>query len=399
MKILTFSTLFPNTEKPGHGIFVETRLRHLVSSGQVQARVVAPVAWFPSTNPRFGNYAKMAKVARAEVRHGLQVQHPRYPSIPKIGMNVAPFLLAQAAKPVIARIIDEGYDFDLIDAHYFYPDGVAAAMLARHFNKPLVITARGSDITLLPNYALPRRMIKWAARRADAVITVCNALRDEVVALGVPAERVTSLRNGVDLQLFRPTERQPNSLFTLLTVGHLVPVKAQELIVAALPLLPDVRLVVAGDGPNRGMLEELARSLKVDGRVQFLGAVPQAQLREHYGAADALVLASSREGWANVLLESMACGTPVVASRVYGTPEVVAAPEAGVLMAERSPQGVADAVNALRANYPDRAATRRYAEGFSWDDTTAGQVRLFGEVLARRTGRILARPVMLSGEQ
>ncbi|MEX5745719.1 glycosyltransferase family 4 protein [Massilia sp. X63] len=386
MKILTFSTLFPNTEKPGHGIFVETRLRHLVSSGQVQARVVAPVAWFPSTNPRFGNYAKMAKVARAEVRHGLQVQHPRYPSIPKIGMNVAPFLLAQAAKPVIARIIDEGYDFDLIDAHYFYPDGVAAAMLARHFNKPLVITARGSDITLLPNYALPRRMIKWAAHRADAVITVCNALRDEVVALGVPAERVTSLRNGVDLQLFRPTERQPNSLFTLLTVGHLVPVKAQELIVAALPLLPDVRLVVAGDGPNRGMLEELARSLKVDGRVQFLGAVPQAQLREHYGAADALVLASSREGWANVLLESMACGTPVVASRVYGTPEVVAAPEAGLLMRERSPQGVAEAVTALRANYPDRAATRRYAEGFSWDDTTTGQIELFTAMLDARAG-------------
>jgi glycosyltransferase involved in cell wall biosynthesis len=118
-------------------------------------------------------------------------------------------------------------------------------------------------------------------------------------------------------------------------------------------------------------------------RVEFLGAVPQSQLRSHYGCADALVLASSREGWANVLLESMACGTPVVASRVYGTPEVVAAPEAGVLMAERTPQGVADAVNALRANYPDRAATRRYAEGFSWDDTTAGQIRVFEQAMQR----------------
>ncbi|MCC2955054.1 glycosyltransferase family 4 protein [Massilia sp. IC2-477] len=393
MKILTFSTLFPNTEKPGHGIFVETRLRHLVATGQVEARVVAPVAWFPSTHPRFGNYAKMAKVPRAEVRHGLQVEHPRYAAIPKLGMNVAPFLLAQAARPAIARLIDEGFDFDLIDAHYFYPDGVAAALLARWFNKPLVITARGSDITLLPQYTLPRRMIKWAANRADAVITVCNALRDEVVALGVPANRVTSLRNGVDLQLFRPTERQANSMFTLLTVGHLVPVKAQELIIAALPLLPGVRLVVAGDGPNRAMLEALARTHNVAERVEFLGAVPQAQLRAHYGAADALVLASSREGWANVLLESMACGTPVVASRVYGTPEVVAAPEAGVLMRERSPQGVADAVNALRANYPDRAATRRYAEGFSWDDTSAGQLRLFADVLA---GRALPRRAALS---
>ncbi|MFC5460210.1 glycosyltransferase family 4 protein [Massilia niabensis] len=385
MKILTFSTLFPNSEKPGHGIFVETRLRHLVASGKVEARVVAPVPWFPSTHPRFGNYAKQARVPREELRHGLRVAHPRYPTIPKIGMNVAPLLLAQAAKPTIARMLDEGYDFDLIDAHYFYPDGVAAAMLAKYFNKPLVITARGSDITLLPNYPLPRRMIRWAARRADAVITVCNALRDEVVALGVDAGRVTSLRNGVDLQLFRPTERAAaTDTFTLLTVGHLVPVKAQELIIAALPLLPGVRLVVAGDGQNRQMLEDLARTLNLSDRVDFLGAVPQAQLRSHYGAADALVLASSREGWANVLLESMACGTPVVASRVYGTPEVVAAPEAGVLMAERTPQALADAVNALRAAYPDRAATRRYAEGFSWDDTTAGQLSLFEDILNRR---------------
>ncbi|MEW6372831.1 MAG: glycosyltransferase family 4 protein [Pseudomonadota bacterium] len=389
MKILTFSTLFPNSEKPGHGIFVETRLRHLVGSGQVQSRVVAPIPWFPSTNPRFGNYARFAKAPRHEVRHGIQVAHPRYPVLPKVGMSVAPFLLAQAVKPAIGRLIDEGYDFDLIDAHYFYPDGVAAAMLARHFNKPLVITARGSDITLFPQYALPRRQILWAARRADAIITVCNALRDEVVAMGIDADRVVSLRNGVDLQLFRPTERTPNPMFTLLAVGHLVPVKAQDLIIGALPLLPGVRLVLAGDGPDRAKLENLARELKVTDRVTFLGAVPQAQLRAHYGAADALVLSSSREGWANVLLEAMACGTPVVASRVYGTPEVVAAPEAGVLMRERSYQGVADAVNALRANYPDRAATRRYAERFSWDDTTEGQIRLFESVLARQS-RVLS---------
>ena len=118
-------------------------------------------------------------------------------------------------------------------------------------------------------------------------------------------------------------------------------------------------------------------------RVSFLGALPQAELRDYYGAADALVLPSEREGWANVLLEAMACGTPVIASRVWGTPEVVAAPEAGLLMAERTPQGLADAVTALRAHYPDRLATRRYAERFSWDDTTAGQLQLFARVLGQ----------------
>jgi glycosyltransferase involved in cell wall biosynthesis len=388
MKVLTFSTLFPNSEKPGHGIFVETRLRHLVASGRVESRVVAPLPWFPSTNPRFGTYARMAKAPRHEVRHGLSVAHPRYPVIPKVGMNVAPMLLAKAVKPAIGRLIDEGFDFDLIDAHYFYPDGVAAAMLARHFNKPLVISARGSDITLIPQHRLPRKMVLWAAEQADGVITVCNALRDEMMALGVDGAKIVSLRNGVDLELFQPIERDRAQPFTLVTVGHLVPVKAQELIVGALPLLPGVRLVVAGDGPNRSMLDNLARDLGVSDRVTFLGAVPQSALRAHYGAADAMVLASSREGWANVLLESMACGTPVVASRVWGTPEVVAAPEAGVLMAERSPQGVADAVNALRANYPDRAATRRYAERFSWDDTTAGQLALFERILGERAAAL-----------
>jgi teichuronic acid biosynthesis glycosyltransferase TuaC len=210
------------------------------------------------------------------------------------------------------------------------------------------------------------------------------------LTLGVDAARVTALRNGVDLTLFRPVDRIETRArlglteFTLLAVGHLVPVKAQELIVGALPLLPGVRLLIAGNGPNRAMLVALAHRLGVADRVTFLGAVAQEQLRDYYGAADALVLPSSREGWANVLLESMACGTPVIASRVWGTPEVVAAPEAGLLLHERSEQGIADAVNAMRAHYPDRMATRRYAERFSWDDTTAGQVGLFNSILGAR---------------
>lgn len=118
----------------------------------------------------------------------------------------------------------------------------------------------------------------------------------------------------------------------------------------------------------------------------------QDELRQYYGAADALVLASSREGWANVLLESMACGTPVVASNVGGTAEVVAAPEAGLLLAERTPEAVADAVRRLFSRYPDRGATRRYAEGFSWAETTAGQLRLFSRILQAADKRGSGQP-------
>lgn len=390
MKIVTFSTLFPNSVKPSHGIFVETRLRQLVASGEVRSRVVAPVPWFPFSADRFGQYGQFARVPASENRFGLQVEHPRFPLIPKVGMNLSPTLLAHSAKRTLTRMVDEGYDFDLIDAHYFYPDGVAAVKLARYFNKPVVITARGSDVSLIPQHIVPRKMIQWAAANADGIITVCNALKTELVELGVDAAKITPLRNGVDLDRFHPDDRTALreaiglSGFTLLSVGHLVPVKGHDLAIGALPMLPGVALLLAGDGVERGRLEALVRQLGVADRVRFLGVVPQAELPRYYCAADALVLASSREGWANVLLEAMACGTPVVASKVWGTPEVVAAPAAGVLMQERSAQGVADGVNALRASNPDRTATRRYAEGFSWEATTAGQVALFSAIIERK---------------
>jgi glycosyltransferase involved in cell wall biosynthesis len=387
MKLLTFSTLFPNTVKPSHGIFVETRLRYLLGSGKVESKVVAPVPWFPSQSTRFGDYAAFAKVPASETRYGIDVRHPRYLVIPKVGMTAAPWLLAQSAKKEIGRIIDEGYDFDAIDAHYFYPDGVAAVMLGKYFNKPVVITARGTDINLIPQYALPRKQLMWAADNAAGMITVCNALRDEMIGLGMPGERIVPLRNGVDLQRFQPMDRQAARAklgidgFTIISVGLLDTRKAHDLTIGALPLMPDVKLLIAGTGPERKNLEAQAERLGVSDRVKLLGAVAQTDLKDYYNAADAMVLASSREGWANVLLESMACGTPVVASNVWGTPEVVAAPEAGVLMKERTPEGIADAMAQLRANYPDHAATRRYAENFSWDATTEGQLQLFSRII------------------
>jgi glycosyltransferase involved in cell wall biosynthesis len=329
-------------------------------------------------------------VPRAETRNGLQVAHPRYALIPKIGMTAAPALLAHGVKPLIARMLDGGQDFDLIDAHYFYPDGVAAAALGRYFNKPVVITARGSDVTLIPQHRAARRMIVEAAARADAMITVCNALKVGLTELGADPNKICSLRNGVDLVRFQPGDRAALRAdlgmtgFTLISVGNLAPVKGHDLTIRALTLMPDTSLWIAGAGPDRALLEALAAELGLSERVRFLGSVPNAELHRYYSAADAMVLASSREGWANVLLESMACGTPVVATRVWGTPEVVTAPAAGILMDERSPSGLADAVARLRAQYPDHAATRRYAEGYSWDDTTNGQLALFERVLNAR---------------
>ena len=387
MKILTFSSLFPNAAAPHHGVFVENRLRHLVASGRVESRVVAPVPWVPPGLAR-GRYAAVAQAPARERRGGIEIVHPRYPTIPRIGMTVAPYLMYLATRPAVRQVIADGFDFDLIDAHYFYPDGVCAALLARHFDRPFVITGRGTDLTLIPRYALPRRMIQWAARRSGGLITVCQSLKDDLEALGVPPSHVRVLRNGVDLAMFRPADRAAARQrygvdgTVLVSVGYLIPRKAHDLLIRAATLLPDVTVLIAGEGPEQPMLESLIREHGLQSRVRLLGRQPHESLATLYSAADIMVLASSREGWANVLLESMACGTPVVASAVDGTPEVVAAPAAGRLMEARTPEAIAAAVRDLLAAGIDRAATRTYAEQFDWNETTAGQIALFEAVLA-----------------
>jgi glycosyltransferase involved in cell wall biosynthesis len=400
--LLTFSTLYPNSVAPTHGIFVETRLRHLIRSGEVDVRVVAPVPWFPSKHRTFKRYALQAQVPRHEVLNGIEVWHPRYPLIPKFGMSSAAFTMALAVVPTITRLQRSGFDFDAIDAHYYYPDGVAAAILARHFRKPLTITARGTDINLIPQYRIPRKLIQWAGGQADYSISVCKALQDELARVGVEHERLVVLRNGVDLQRFVPIDRPAARIelglphgTTFVSVGHLVERKGHDLAIKALGRFPDARLVVVGEGELRSDLERLATEI-APGRITFAGAIPQERLKYYLSAADALILASSREGWPNVLLEAMACGTPVVATRQWGTPEVVAAPEAGVLVDDRTDQAIADGLACLLASYPDRAATRRYAERFSWDETTAGQLRLFDLITRRREMQSTAHTTRLA---
>ena len=385
MKLLTFTSLYPNAIRPSHGVFVENRLIHLVRNGRITSRVLAPVPWFPSRHRRFGRYSEFARVPDREERHGIEVRHPRYLTIPGIGIYGAPLTMALAARRTIAKLIREGERFDAIDAHYFFPDGVAAILLGRWFDLPVVITARGSDITWFPTQALPRRMILWAARHAAGIVTVCRALKDELVRLGADGEKIVVLRNGVDAKRFAPIAMRlarerlqlPAEGKIIASVGALIPRKRHELVIDALALLPGVRLIIAGSGPLRSFLESHAARAGVADRISFLGQMAHDDLPAVYSAADASVLASENEGWANVLLESMACGTPVVATDAGGSSEVVAAPEAGLIVRERSGAAIAAALRNLLAASPDRAMTRGYAERFSWDETTRGQEQVF----------------------
>ena len=375
LRLLTFSTLYPSSNRPAHGIFVQTRLRELLRSNKVEARVVAPVPWFPSTNTHFGDYAQIAATATRETLNGIDVQHPRYLLPPKVGMTVAPLTLAMGARAAVQRLLDEGFDFDVIDAHYYYPDGVAAALLARHFKKPFTVTARGTDLNLIPRYTLPRWMMQWAARRADASIGVCAALVNVLRDWSIDPARLHVMRNGVDLHRFHPVpkhEAQARPKLTgaplLISVGYLIERKGHHIVIEALAKLrvrqPGARLLIVGEGPDRARLLASAAKLGVQDDVYFAGAVDNAELYLWYSAADVLVLASSREGWANVLLEAMACGAPVVATEVWGTPEVVANELVGRLVPQRNAAAFADAVEGVMRTRADVQEVRRYAEGF-----------------------------------
>lgn len=390
IRLLTFTTLFPNGGNPNHGVFVANRLAHLVASGEAESTVVAPVPYLPSFARRFSRWRRFGSVERGENRDGLAVHHPRYVVIPKLGMSLAPLLLYRASVRFVERLIASGLQFDAIDAHYLYPDGVAAVLLGKRFNRPVVLTARGSDVSQLPGYAIPRRLIRWAMSEADGLIAVSSALREAMLELGASPEKVTVLRNGVDTGAFRPLDRETArrnlglTRPTLLSVGLLIERKGHHRTIEAMRLLPEFDLLIAGEGPDRKRLEALIARLGLADRVRLLGARPHRELPSLYSAADAMVLASSREGWANVLLESMACSTPVVASDIWGNPEVVQSPEAGLIFRPNTPEGVAAGVRRLFEHLPERSATRAYAERFSWDETTAGQLALFRRVLAER---------------
>jgi len=387
IRVTLFSSLFPHEGEPTLGVFVENRLRKLLEYENIEVTVIAPVPWFPFKSRFFGAYGRAARAAKFEKRHGVSIYHPRYLVIPKFGMRLTPRFMYRAALKCFRTLTAKGEDFHLIDAHYLYPDGVVAAQLGAVLNRPVVMTARGSDVTQIGLLQGPRQDICAALGKVAHTITVSENLRRDLISMGGRAAKITTLRNGVDLDIFREQNRQAvrkrwGGDQILLFAGWLIPRKRVDLVLDVTSRIPGLHTVIVGDGPLRSSLEGQMRKLKIADRVSFIGQISPAQMPEIYSGADILLLPSDREGWANVLLEAMACGTPVVTRAIGGAPELMTDKAAGILVDSADAEALANAVRALLADLPNRDDTRAFAERFDWRETSHGQKKIFEKAIA-----------------
>lgn len=361
LKVLTLSTLFPDKSRPTFGPFVERQTLGLAALPDVEVEVVAPRG-IPPLLSRHPRYQGLAALPSREEWKGLDVHRPRFAHLP--GGRFDAWLMARALTPVL-REIRTRFAFDVIDAQFFFPDGPAAVALGRAFDVPVLIKARGADIHHWGASPATRRQIVTAGRAADDLLAVSAALRDDMIALGLP-DRIKVHRTGIDRDLFRVRDRTRAKAKLgvagplVVSVGALIERKGQRLLIEAMRALPDVQLALLGDGPDRAALE--ARG----GNVRLLGSQPQGVIADWLAAADVMALPSASEGLANAWIEALASGTPIVITDVGGAREVLDRPEAGCIVA-RDPAAIADAIRMVLAAPPSRDAVAATVEDYSWE--------------------------------
>ena len=391
MKVLVFTSLFPNNVYPNHGVFIKERMSQFAKLDACEVKVVAPVPYYPPI--KLGWRWTFSQIAREEIVDGIEIYHPRYFIVPKVGMVFYGWLMFFSVLGAVRRI-HKKFKFDLIDAHYVYPDGFAAVVLGWIFGKPVVVSARGSDINLYAKLPLIRRLLQFTLRKADKVISVCMALKRAMMEIGVPAEKIQVVPNGVDLAKFYPMNKDvarknlqiPADKKIIVSVGGLIPRKGFDLLLKAIKILrvecnlDNLYLVIIGEGPFRKELEKLILSLGLTNSVRLVGAVPHDTLGLWYSAADLSCLTSSREGWPNVLLESLACGIPVVATNTWGVPEIITSDEIG-LLTEQNEVAIAETIRLALAREWHTKALLLYAKNYTWRRTALGVLNVFQSTL------------------
>jgi glycosyltransferase involved in cell wall biosynthesis len=370
IRILTLSTLFPDSSRPVFGPFVERQTLEIAARSGVELQVAAPIGVPPRPFASTGRYARFAGLPLRETWKGLTVHRPRFTHWPGTNGRFDAGSMARALLPLL-RGIRRDFPFDVIDAQFFFPDGPAAVRLGAALDVPVSIKARGADIHYWGRTPATAGQVLDAARRADALLAVSGALRADMVALGMPEDRIAVHYTGVDLDRFAPCNRAfaKKALgiegALIVSVGALIPRKGQAILIEALADVPDATLVLIGEGGDRAALESRAAALGLADRVRFAGSLDADSVAEWLAAADVMALASASEGLANAWVEALACGTPIVITDAGGAYELVDRPEAGRIAA-RAPAAFASAIRDVLAHPPEQDAVRRIAERFTW---------------------------------
>jgi len=371
MNVLTFTSLFPNSIVPNFSAFIARRMVFWAARHAERWAVIAPVPYFPNL-PISTPWDLYSKVSREEKLGTWRVLHPRYFMVPKLSTRVQGTSMALFSMGDVRRLIADGKGFDLIDAHYVYPDGYAALKLAKALGVPLVVTARGTDINLYPNLPGIRNKIRKVLHKADAVVGVSHALIDRMIKLGAFPDRCHYIPNGVDLNAFRPVNRSSNvPQRRLLAVGNLKPEKGFSFLLEAIQILkseyPDLRLSIVGSGPEESRLRAKCSQLGIQKQIMFLGTIPHSEMPEYYRKADVFCLSSLREGCPNVIMEALATGIPVAATPVGGVPQLVRDGVNGFLAKGHSPEAIAHAIVRVLEGIWNLDEIRSTVEGRSWD--------------------------------
>jgi len=377
--VVVLSSLFPNPRQPGAGLFIRERMFRL--GQRMPLAVVAPSAWFPGQGlvRRFRPGFRPGAPAQ-DVQSGVEVWFPRFVSAPGVFKQLDGWLMALGAWPRL-RALRRAGRLDVLDAHFGYPDGFAAVQLGRWLHVPVTITLRGTETRHAADPVL-RPMLTRALQQATRVFAVSESLRQVAVGLGVAPDQVRVVGNGVDLERFQPVDRiqarhnlgLPPDAPVLVSVGGLCERKGFHRVVACLPALRaqslDVHLLVVGgpspEGDWTDRLHAQVRELGLESRVHFTGPLPPQELPRVLSAADVFVLATRNEGWANVFLEAMAIGLPVVTTDVGGNAEVVCRPDLGQIVSFGDEVALAAALHRALGHDWDREAIRQYAQTNTW---------------------------------
>lgn len=390
--LVVFTHVFPNSVNPTYGVFVRERMFRVAEA--LPVTVVAPVPWFPGqVILRRFRPGYRPPVPYHEVRQGIDVYHPRFLSIPRYLKFLDGLFEAIFCFPLLKRLKRYGR-LDILDAHFVYPDGVAAWLLGKWLGVPHTITLRGTILRIART-----RSRRWQAvqamKRSARVFSVADALRQVAIRMGLSADHVHVVPNGVNLELFQREDKEacraqlnlPEDAKVLITVGTLNERKGFHRVIEQMPKMlyryPKlIYLVVGGENPDgdRGRLERLAESLGVAEHVMFLGCQPTEKLRFLYSAADLFVLATKGEGWANVFLEAAACGLPVVTTRVGGNAEVINSDSLGKLVAFGDGEALKLAIEGALEQVWNERVIRSHAEAGRWEQRIPPLIHEFQEI-------------------